>query len=70
MIERSSKIQIYNPNLPKGQKGRLIRIAEEGYYEVTIEHQGRNYAAFLPVQDTVILSVTPEEEVPSIEVER
>jgi hypothetical protein len=71
MIERSSKVQIYNANLPKGQKGRLVRVAPEGFYEVTIEHQGRNYAALLPIADTVILSMTPEEEAAAtIEVER
>jgi len=70
MIEPASKILIFNPNLPKNQKGRLIRIASEGFYEVTIENQGRNYTALLPIGDTMILSVSPEEEMSSIEVER
>ena len=70
MIERASKILIFNPNLPKNQKGRLIRVSPEGFYEVTIENQGRSYTALLPVADTMILSATPEEEVAAIEVER
>jgi hypothetical protein len=71
MIERSSVIKIYNEALGlKGNKGRLVRISEEGYYEVLIEAGGRNYSGLLPIAATVLVSATPEEEVATIEVER
>jgi len=71
MIERSSVIKIYNEALGlKGNKGRLVRISAEGYYEVLIEAGGRNYSGLLPIAATVLVSATPEDDVPTIEVER
>jgi hypothetical protein len=71
MIEREAAIKIYNETLgAKGAKGRLVRVAAEGFYEVTIESGGRNYTSLLPIQSTVILATEAEEEVPPIEVER
>lgn len=71
MIEREAAVRIYNEALgAKGTKGRLVRIAPEGFYEVTMEVQGRNYTTLLPVATTVLLAVDPEEDVASIEVER
>ena len=45
-------------------------MASEGYYEVTVDLQGKNYTALLPIADTAIMATTPESEVPPIEVER
>jgi len=71
MIEREAAIKIYNETLgAKGAKGRLVRVAEEGFYEVTLESGGRNYTALLPIASTVILAAEPAEEVAPIEVER
>jgi hypothetical protein len=75
MIEREAPIRIYSEILAntlgaKVAKGRLVRVAEEGFYEVTIESGGRNYTSLLPVSCTVILAAEPEEEVASIDVER
>lgn len=71
MIEREAAIKIYSEILgAKGAKGRLVRMAPEGFYEVTIESQGHHYTSLLPIQATVILAAEPEVEVPSIEVER
>jgi hypothetical protein len=71
MIERSAAIKIYNESLgAKGAKGRLTRVAPEGYYEVTLESGGKNFEAFLPVQATVILAAEAVEEVEALEVER
>jgi hypothetical protein len=71
MIEREAAIKIYSDVLgAKGAKGRLIRVAPEGYYEVTVESGGRNFEALLPVGSTVILAAEPIEEVATIEVER
>jgi hypothetical protein len=75
MIEREAPIRIYSEIMAntlgaKVAKGRLIRVAPEGFFEVLIESQGRNYTALLPVGSTVILAAEPEEEVSTIEVER
>ena len=71
MIEREAAIKIYSEILgAKGAKGRLVRVASEGFYEVTIESGGKNFTGLLPIQSTVILAADAEEEVPAIEVER
>jgi hypothetical protein len=71
MIEREAAIKIYSEILgAKGAKGRLVRVAPEGFYEVTIESGGKNYTGLLPIQSTVILAAEAEEEVQAIEVER
>jgi hypothetical protein len=71
MIEREAAIKIYNETLgAKGAKGRLVRVAPEGFFEVTIESGGKNYTALLPISTTVILAADAEAEVATIEVER
>jgi hypothetical protein len=71
MIEREAPIKVYNETLgAKGVKGKLVRVAHEGFYEVTLEISGRNYTSLLPVASTVILAGEPEEETASIPVER
>jgi len=70
MIERETAIKVYNETLGvKGMKGRLVRIAD-GYYEVILEINGRNYTSLLPIGGTAILAVDAEEEVATIQVER
>jgi hypothetical protein len=75
MIEREAPIRIYSEIMAntlgaKVAKGKLIRVAPEGFFEVTIESQGRNYTALLPIGSTVIFATEPEEDVATIEVER
>lgn len=71
MIERSSPIKIYNEVLgAKGAKARMIRVAPEGHYEVSLESGGHAYTAWLPIHSTVILAAEPDVEVPTMEVER
>lgn len=71
MIEKEAAIRIYSEPLgAKGARGRLVRIAPEGFYEVMIESGGRNFTALLPVATTVILAGDPIEEFTSVEVER
>ena len=71
MIEREAAIKIYNETLgAKGARGRLVRVAPEGFYEVMIEAGGRNYTGLLPIASTVIVAAEPEEEVPTLDVER
>lgn len=76
MIEREATIKISSDllgNLLGGTKtvnGRLVRVAPEGFYEVTLALQGGSYTTLLPIGETVIISARPEPEVPPIEVER
>ena len=76
MIEREATVKISSEllaNLLGGAKaanGRLVRIAEEGYYEVTLSLQGGSYTTLLPIASTVIIATQPESAVPPIEVER
>lgn len=71
MIEREAPIKIYSEVLgAKGAKGRLVRVAAEGFYEVTLESSGRDYTCLLPIASTVILAAEPEEQVVTMEVER
>lgn len=76
MIEREATIKISSDllgNLLGGTKtvnGRLVRVAPEGFYEVTLALQGGSYTTLLPIGATVIISARPEPEVPPIEVER
>ena len=72
MIEREAAIKIYNETLgAKGAKGRLVRVAPEGYYEVHPRVGGQElHDASCPSQSTVILAAEAEEEVATLEVER
>jgi hypothetical protein len=70
MIEREAAIKIYHEMLGKGVKGKLVRVANDGFYEVMLEIGGRNYTSLLPIGSTVILAAEPEQEVASIQVER
>jgi hypothetical protein len=76
MIEREATVKISSDllgNLLGGTKtvsGRLVRITEQGFYEVTLTLQGGSYTTLLPIATTVIISTKPEPEVPPIEVER
>jgi len=72
MIEREAAILIYNEVAGiKQKKGRLVRVAAEGFYEVTIELQpGKSFTTLLPIASTVLIAADPEEEVAPIQVER
>ena len=75
MIEPEAPVRIYseilaNPLGAKVAKGRLVRVAPDGFYEVLLEASGKNYTTLLPVQSTVVMAVEAEEEVQTVEVER
>jgi hypothetical protein len=72
MIEREAPIWIYNDKLGVNppRKGRLVRVADEGFYEVIIEVQGRQHTALLPIDSSVLIAANPEEQVATFEVER
>jgi hypothetical protein len=69
MIEREAGVRIYSDVLgTKGTKGRLVRVAPEGFYEVLIESGGRNFTALLPVSSTVLVAADPVDEVAPLDV--
>ena len=76
MIEREATVKISSDllaNLLNGTKaanGRLVRVSDDGYYEVTLALQGGTYTTLLPIAATAIIATKPEPEVPPIEVER
>ena len=75
MIEREAPIRIYSEILAntlgaKVAKGRLVRVASEGFYEVLLDSSGKNFTSLLPIASTVIVAAEAEEEVGRIEVER
>jgi hypothetical protein len=75
MIERESAVRIYSEILAttlgaKMAKGRLVRVSNEGYYEVLLDVSGKQHTCLLPIQSTILLAAEAEEEIPSLEVER
>jgi hypothetical protein len=71
MIEKEALVRVYSDVLGlKGSKGRFVRLASEGFYEITVESGGRNYTGLLPVASTVLLAWEPVPEFGTIEVER
>lgn len=71
MIEREAAVRIYNEILgAKGTRGKLVRVAAEGFYEVTLEFSGKTHTTLLPISSTVMVAAEAEEVVPVLEVER
>jgi len=75
MIENEAAIFIANDAMAeiikaKSAKGKMVRVAEEGYYEVRLTLNGKQHTAYLPVSTTVVVSATPEGEFATIAVER
>jgi hypothetical protein len=81
MIERETQVWIasealgyilspQNPAAARRFNGRLVRVSDDGFYEVTVDLQGKNYTALLPIASTAIMATNPESDVPAIEVER
>jgi hypothetical protein len=71
MIEREAPVKVYSDVLgAKGARGRLVRVAPEGYYEITLESGGRQYTSLLPIASTVVLAADAIEEIPTLDVER
>ena len=75
MIEREAAVRIYSETLAnllgaKVANGKLVRVSDDGYYEVTLITQGGSYTTLLPIASTVIMAAQPEPEVPALDVER
>ena len=76
MIEREATVKISSEllaNILGGKKvadGRLVRISDEGFYEVMLTLQSGSHTTLLPIASTLIIATAPESAVPAIEVER
>ncbi len=76
MIEREATVKISSELLAnllggvKAANGRLVRVSDDGYYEVILALQGGSYTTLLPIASTVIIATQPESTVAAIEVER
>jgi hypothetical protein len=75
MIEREEAVRIYSEILAttlgaKMAKGRLVRVSNEGYYEVLLDVSGKQHTCLLPIGSTILLAADAEEEIASLEVER
>ena len=75
MIESQAPVFIANDAMAeiikaKSAKGKLVRIASDGYYEVSLTLNGKNHTAFLPIANTVLVAATPDDDFESIPIER
>jgi len=71
MIEREAQVKIYNEVLgAKGARGKLVRVAAEGFYEIALDVGGKMHTTLLPISTTVVVAAEPEELVATFEVER
>ena len=76
MIEREAPVRIYSEILAntlgaKVAKGRLVRVAADGFYEVLLEASGQELHDPAPHRSPrSIMAVEAEEEVATLEVER
>ena len=75
MIERESAVRIYSEILAttlgaKMAKGRLVRVSDDGFYEVLLDVSGKHHTCLLPVNSTILLAAEAEEEIATVEVER
>ncbi len=75
MIETETAVFIANDAMAeiikaKMAKAKFVRVASDGYYEVTLALNGKNHTAFLPIAQTVIVAATPDPDFASIPIER
>jgi len=71
MIEREAAVKIYNEVLgAKGARGKLVRVAAEGFYEISLDVGGKMHTTLLPIASTVVVAAEAEEVLPVMEVER
>lgn len=61
-MEVPSPVLVHNPTLNlKGTKADLIRISEEGYYEMNVPFGEKTHRVLLPISETVVIQLEPEE---------
>jgi hypothetical protein len=71
-MEVPNEVLIHNELLGlKGSRAALLRIADEGYYEVNLRFGNNTHRVLLPVHSTVLIAAEPEPQVgDQVEVER
>lgn len=71
-MELPTEVLVHNEMLNvKGGRATLIRISDDGYYEVNMTFGDRTHRVLLPVEQTVLISRDPEQAfVTQDEVER
>ena len=60
-MEIPTEVLIHNELLGlKGAKGTLIRVGEDGYYEVNLRFGSNTHRVLLPVATSVLIAADPE----------
>ena len=60
-MEVPSAVLVHNPTLNlKGTKADLIRISDEGYFEMNVPFGEKTHRVLLPISETVIIQLEPE----------
>ena len=61
-MEYPAEVLIHNAAAGlKGTAGTLLRVSADGYYEVNSRFGANTHRLLLPIQETVLISKTPEE---------
>ncbi|MEM9404567.1 MAG: hypothetical protein AAGA81_00880 [Acidobacteriota bacterium] len=61
-MEVPSAVLVHNPTLNlKGTRADLIRISDEGYYEMNVPFGEKTHRVLLPIPETVVIQLEPEE---------
>ncbi|MEO8362660.1 MAG: hypothetical protein ABI672_21730 [Vicinamibacteria bacterium] len=75
MIDPEAAIFIANDAMAeiikaKSAKGKMVRISEQGFYEVRLTLNGKSHTAFMPISTTVLVAAVADDEFASIPIER
>lgn len=66
-----SKVIVFCPDMEiKNKPAVLISISPDGYYEMTMEFNGRRHTILAPIGRTGVIFNDPLEEIESLQVER
>ncbi len=61
-MEVPSAVLVHNPTLNlKGTKAALIRISDEGYYEMNVPFGEKTHRVLLPISETVVIQLVAED---------
>ncbi len=71
-MEVPTDVLVHNPTLNlKGTKAGLVRISDEGYYEMNVPFGEKVHRVLLPIAETVVIQLEPEDTgTPDFEIER
>ena len=62
-MELPAEVLVHNEILGlKGAKGRLLTVAQEGYYELNLAFGERTHRVLMPIERTVIIASQAEAE--------